>query len=537
MKTVARMAFTAALLAGAAVVSGQSPTYDLIIRNARVVDGTGTPWFYADVGIRGDEIAALDRTVTGTAARILDARNEVLAPGFIDVHVHAFGATGPTPALLPIVEVPTAENYIRQGVTTLIGGPDGSSPLPLGPALDLVRKTGITPNLGSFVGHGSIRHAVLGDTDRAPSAAELDRMRELTRQAVRDGAFGLSTGLFYVPGTFASTGEVVALATIAGFHISHMRDEAGNVVRSVAETIQIGEEARVPTQVTHHKAVGKAAWGTTVETLRLIDQARLRGVDATIDVYPYTASATSIQAALLPAWAQEGGPDAILKRLRDPDTRGRIRAETIKFILEERGGGDPHNVQISRCPWNTDFDGKRLDEIAVSRGLTRSVEDAAESALWLVERGGCAGIYHAINEDDVQRVIGHPATMIASDGGPVVFGRGVPHPRNYGTFPRVLGRYVRELNVLPLEEAVRKMTWFPARRVGLTDRGAIRVGMKADLVVFDPASVRDTATFERPHQYAEGFSTVIVNGQVVYEAGQMTGRRPGRVLFGRGRRN
>lgn len=268
-------------------------------------------------------------------------------------------------------------------------------------------------------------------------------------------------------------------------------------------------------------------------------------VDATLDVYPYTASATSIQAALLPAWAQEGGPDAIAKRLRDRETRARIRAETITFILEERGGGDPHNVQISRCPWNTAFDGKRLDDIAVSRGLTRSVEDAAETALWLVESGlsraepreGCAGIYHAINEDDVQRVIRHPAAMIASDGGPVVFGRGVPHPRNYGTFPRVLGRYVRELNLLPLEEAVRKMTWFPARRIGLADRGAIRVGMQADLVVFDPATVRDAATFERPHQYAEGFSTVIVNGQVVYEGGKMTGRRPGRVLFGAGRAN
>jgi N-acyl-D-amino-acid deacylase len=534
---VGRIAAGAALLGATAVVAGQSPTYDLVLRNARVVDGTGTPWFYADVALRGDEIAAVERGFAGVAARVVDVNNAIIAPGFIDLHVHAFGATGPTPALLPIVEVPDAENYIRQGVTTLIGGPDGSSPIPLRPALDLVQRTGIAPNVGTFAGHGSIRHAVLGDTDRAPTVAELDRMRALTRAAVRDGAFGLSTGLFYVPGAFAQTDEVVALAGIAGFHISHMRDEAANVVRSVADTITVGERAHVPTQVTHHKAVGKAAWGTTVETLRLIDRARQRGIDATVDVYPYTASATSIQAALLPTWAQEGGPDAILKRLRDPDTRARIRAETMKFILEERGGGDPHNVQISRCPWNTAFDGQRLDEIAISRGLTRSVQDAAESALWLVENGGCAGIYHAINEDDVQRVIRHPATMIASDGGPVVFGRGVPHPRNYGTFPRVLARYVRELNVLPLEEAVRKMTWFPARRIGLTDRGAIRVGMKADLVVFDPATVRDTATFERPHQYAEGFSTVIVNGQIVYEAGKMTGRRPGRVLFGRGRVN
>jgi dihydroorotase/N-acyl-D-amino-acid deacylase len=360
-------------------------------------------------------------------------------------------------------------------------------------------------------------------------------MRALTREAVRDGAFGLSTGLFYVPGTFATTGEVVDLARIAGFHISHMRDEAGAVVRSVEETIRIGEDAGIPTHVTHHKAVGKAAWGKTAETLRLIDEARERGVDATLDLYPYTASSTSIQAALLPAWAQEGGPDAMLRRLRDPAERVRIRAAAITFIREERGGGDAHNVQISRCAWNGAFDGMRLDDVAVKRGLTRSIADAAETALWLVESGGCGGIYHAISEDDVQRVIRHPAAMIASDGGPSVFGRGVPHPRNYGTFARVLGRYVRELGVLSLEDAVRRMTSFPARRIGLGDRGLIAPGMKADIVVFDAARVRDAATYENPHQYAEGVSTVVVNGVIAYTDGKMTGLRPGRVLYGPGR--
>jgi dihydroorotase/N-acyl-D-amino-acid deacylase len=360
-------------------------------------------------------------------------------------------------------------------------------------------------------------------------------MRALVRDAVRDGAFGLSTGLFYVPGTFATTGEVVELARIAGFHISHMRDEASAVVRSVEETIRVGDEAAVPTHITHHKAVGKAAWGKTVETLRLIDEARQRGIDATLDVYPYTASSTSIQAALLPAWAQEGGPDAMLRRLRNPAERGRIRAETIALIQEERGGGDPHNVQISRCAWNAAFDGMRLDDIAVSRGLTRTTADAADTALWLVESGGCGGIYHAISEEDVQRVIRHPVAMIASDGGPSVFGRGVPHPRNYGTFARVLSRYVRDLNVLSLEDAVRRMTSFPAGRIGLRDRGQIAVGMKADIVVFDAARVRDAATYENPHQYAEGISTVVINGTVAYTGGKMTGLRPGRVLYGPGR--
>ena len=510
--------------------AGQGPAYDLLIRNGRVVDGTGSPWFAADVAIRADMIAAVGPQLDGTAAQIIDAGNAVVSPGFIDLHVHAFGAAGPPPDPMPIVELPTADNYIRQGVTTLIGGPDGFSPVALKHALDGVAATGISPNVGAFVGHGSVRQAVLGDANRPPSSAELERMRGLVRGAMTDGAFGMSTGLFYVPGVFADTTEVVELAQVAQFHISHMRDEAARVVDSVRENIRIGEDAGIPTQVTHHKAVGKAAWGKTAETLRLIDEARQRGIDVTMDVYPYTASSTSIQAALVPAWAQEDGRESMLARLRDPATRRRVMNEAAQFIREERGGGDPHNVQISRCAWKPDLDGKRLDDIAVERGLTRSVDDAADTALWLVENGGCGGIYHAIQEEDVQRVIRHSAAMIASDGGPTIFGRGVPHPRSYGTFARVLGRYVRELKILGLEDAVRKMTSFPARRIGITDRGVVRVGMKADLVIFDPASVRDTATFESPHQYAEGVVAVFVNGVAVFENGRMTGAKPGRIL-------
>ena len=319
---------------------------------------------------------------------------------------------------MPIVELPTADNYIRQGVTTLIGGPDGFSPIELRLALERVAATGISPNVGAFVGHGSVRQAVLGDANRAPTSAELERMRGLVRSAMNDGAFGMSTGLFYVPAVFADAVEVVELAKVARFHISHMRDEAGRLVDSVRENIRVGEDGGIPTQVTHHKAVGKAAWGKTAETLRLIDDARQRGIDVTLDVYPYTASATSIQAALVPTWAQEGGQQSMLARLRDPVMRGRIMNEAAQFIREERGGGDPHNVQISRCAWKSDLDGKRLDDIAAERGLTRSVDDAAATALWLVENGGCGAIYHAIQEEDVQRVIRHPAAMIASDGAP-----------------------------------------------------------------------------------------------------------------------
>lgn len=317
-----------------------------------------------------------------------------------------------------------------------------------------------------------------------------------------------------------------------GIHISHIREEAGQLAESVAETIRIGEEGGLPTQVTHHKTMGKLAWGRTVETLKRVDDARRRGVDVTVDVYPYTASSTLIQAALLPAWAQEGGQPAILQRLREPETRQRIMRETIRLIMEERGGGDPHNVQIARCDWRPELAGKRLDEIPVLRGMVPSLENAADSVLWIVENGGAQGIYHAIDENDLRRVLAHPASMVASDGGAVAFGSAAPHPRSYGTFARVLGHYVRDVPVLSLETAVRKMTSLPAQRIGLTDRGVIRPGLKADIVIFDPATVRDMATYEKPHQYAEGFQTVLVNGKVVFAEGKMTGEKPGQILYG-----
>jgi dihydroorotase/N-acyl-D-amino-acid deacylase len=525
-----------ALAGGVVFLRAQIQPFDLVIRNARVVDGTGSPWFRSDIAIRGDAIAAMARRIDTPATRTIDAAGMVVAPGFVDIHVHAFGGAGQPPAVMPIVEVPTAENYIRQGVTTLVTGPDGFSPVPLGPALELAEKANITPNLGAFVGHGSIRAMVLGSVNREPAASEMDRMRTLVREGMLDGAFGLSTGLFYVPASFSKTDEVVELAKVAGamggIHISHMRDEEQGVEASVRETIAIGEQGGLPTQVTHHKTIGKTTWGKTAATLRLIDEARLRGVDVTLDAYPYTASATSISAALMPSWAQEGGRNEIVARLRDPGSRRRIVVETMRIILEGRGGGDARNIMVSRCDWNPSLAGRRLDDVAVGRGKTRSVEDAADTALWLVENGDCGGIYFAIGEDDVQRVLRHPASMIASDGQVVLFGRASPHPRSYGTFVRVLGRYVRDLQVLTLEDAIRKMSSYPARRIGLADRGVLREGMKADLVLFDPAAVRDMATFEQPHQYAQGVSVVVINGQVAFENDAMTDARPGRILYG-----
>ena len=503
----------------------QGPQYDLVIRNGRILDGTGSPWYRADVGLRGDTIAAIAPSITDPAARTIDAGGQIVSPGFIDIHNHAREN---------IFELPTADNYIRQGVTTIIEGPDGGSPIPLADFLDRLEKTQKSINVGSFIGQGSVREAVLGRANRRPTPAELDKMRTIVDEGMKSGAFGMSTGLFYVPGAFTPIEEVIELAKVAakhgGIHISHMRDEAFAVVESVRETIRIGEEGGLPTQVTHHKVVGPANYGKSVETLKLLDDARARGVDATSDQYPYTASSNAFVASMIPQWAQEGGREQMLARLKNPSSRKEIAAETVRIIREERGGGDPKNVFLAHCDWDASMAGKNLADVARMRGLEPTIENGAEAAIWVVEQGNCQGVYHAMNEQDLERIMRHPATMVASDGWVQILGRGVPHPRSYGTFARVLGVYVRERRVISLEDAIRRMTSFPAQRLRLQDRGVLKQGMKADLVVFDPARVRDMATFEKPHQYAEGFTSVIVNGQLVFDGKTMTSARPGKVL-------
>lgn len=519
-----------ALLLVASAPHAQQVTYDLLLKNGRVVDGTGSPWYRADVAIKGDTIAAVAPHIAAAAARVIDVAGAVIAPGFIDTHTHARRGLDTTP---------TAPNYVRQGVTTVIEGPDGSSPVPLAPFLAGLDRLPKSVNIGSLIGQGSIRSAVIGGVDRKATPDEIARMQAMVEQGMKDGAFGLSTGLFYVPGTFTPTSEVIEMANVAGrlggIHTSHQRDDASKVIESVKETIAIGELAGLPTQITHHKVIGAANWGRSVDTLRLVDEARARGVDVTIDQYPYTASSTSVASALLPAWALEGSAAARQARFKDPATRAKIKAESAAMIRDERGGGDAKNVQFANCGFDASLTGKTLADATRARGLDPTIENAAETTIWIVEQGGCQGIFHAMGEEDLVRILRHPATMVASDGEVPTFGRANPHPRSYGTFARVLGVYVRDQRVLTLEDAVRKMTSFPAARLGLQDRGVVRVGMKADLAVFDPATVRDRATFDQPHQYADGFSVVIVNGQVVFEKGDMTAARPGRVLYGPGK--
>jgi N-acyl-D-amino-acid deacylase len=321
------------------------------------------------------------------------------------------------------------------------------------------------------------------------------------------------------------------VGTMGGIHISHMREEAAHVLDSVRETIRIGEEGGLPTQITHHKTIGQASWGKSAESLRLVAEARARGVDVTIDQYPYTASSTGIS-ALVPQWALEGGQRSIAERLNAPEQRARIKATIVENLKFDRGAGDPKNVAIVNCGFDPKLAGRNLGQITRDRGVEPTMENAADTVMDLVAKGGCSAVYHAIAEEDVVRIMKSPYSMIASDGDIPVFGQAAPHPRSYGTFARVLGVYVREQNVILLEEAVRKMSGFPAERLKIYDRGMLRPGMKADLVVFDPATAGDRATYDKPHQYSVGFREVVVNGKLVLHEDKVTAERPGQVIYG-----
>ena len=522
----------AALLVWQVGTTSQSPTFDLVIRGGRVVDGAGNPWFAADIGIKGDSITAVAPHLDTTGARTIDAAGLVVSPGFIDVHSHSEEGREDQ----DMVGNPSAENNVRQGVTTVIASPDGGGSVRTAEYLSRVTAAKPAINVGTFIGHGAVRGAVVGQADRPATPDELLRMKDLVRAGMREGAFGLSTGLFYVPGSYAPLQEVIDLASVAGefggIHQSHMRDETGKILESVRDTIAIGEQGHLPTQVTHHKIIGKSNWGRSVETLRLIDEARARGVDVTIDQYPYTASSTSIQGGLFPGWVQEGGRQKMLERLRDEASLRRTLTFVTNAIENDRGGGDPANVVLAACAFDPTLAGKSLAQVLRKRRRPATPDQAADLVVEIVQKGGCSAVYHAINEDDLVRIMKHPATMIASDAAPGIptFGKDVPHPRAYGTFARVLGVYVREKKVLTLEDAVRKMSGWPAERMGLTDRGVIRPGMKADIVVFNAATVIDKATFEKPHQYAEGVADVVVNGRVALLDGKTTGERSGRAL-------
>ena len=523
-----RIVTLAALVVGCA--PAQPPlagpeSYDTLIRNGTVIDGSGGQRFNADIAISGDRVVLVSRTPLNNARarRVIDASNRVVAPGFIDLHAH----------LEPLPQQPDAESALRQGVTTALGGPDGGGPWPIGDYLDARERQRVGINVGFLVGHNTIRRTVMGMAKRDPTAAELDRMRAMVARGMGEGAWGISTGLKYLPGGWSKTDEVVALSRVAadsgGIYTSHLREEGLGLIEGVAEAVQIGRQARIPVVLTHHKAVGTPMWGKSTATLAMVDSARRAGIDVMIDQYPYTATHTGI-AVLIPEWAFDGGDTAFARRVRDGALRDSIERGIVFNIMNDRGGGDLRRIQFSRVTWKSELEGKTLHDWAASRGLAPTPANGAKLVIEAELQGGAGAIYHVLDEGDVRRIMRHPQTMIASDGRLSRPGEGHPHPRAYGTFPRVLGRYVRDEGVITLEQAIHKMSGMPAARLGLRDRGILRPGAYADLVVFDPATVADRATFEAPHQYPVGIEFVLVNGALAVDGGQFRDVRRGRVL-------
>ncbi len=503
-----------------------APPYDLLITNARIVDGSGNPWFRADIAIKDGRIARVGRLGPESASRTIDARGQIVAPGFIDVHTHVES----------IYNLPAAENFVRMGVTTLVTGNCGSSTTDVAEFLGRMKEKPLAVNLATLIAHGSVRRRVMGLDDRAPTPEELKQMEGVVEQGMKDGAVGLSTGLIYTPGTYAKTDEIVALARVAarfgGLYATHMRNEGDKVADAIRESIQIGEQAGLPVDISHFKISNKKLWGQTPMTLGLVRDARARGLAVTVDQYAYTASSTSLDSRF-PSWLRAGGFDEAKKRLADKETRERVIKE-IKESLKKSGFKDYSFAVVAAYGRDKSFNGKSIAEITKEVRKKSDVTSQIEQMLEMYEAGGASMIYHGMSEDDVKLIMQEPFTMIASDSGVRQVDESVPHPRGYGNNARVLGRYVRELKLITLEDAVRKMTSLPAQTFGFRDRGLIREGLAADLVIFDENTIIDQATFDKPHQFPLGISYVLVNGAAVLENAQMTTTRPGVALRGSG---
>ena len=497
-------------------------TFDLLIVGGTVVDGTGSAGRRADVGISDGMVARIGSLGGQTATETIDATGRLVAPGFIDVHTHA-----DDPA-----ETPLLENFIRMGVTSVVAGNCGSSSESIAAEFEAIRRTGISLNFATLVGHNTVRAAVLGTAQRAPGAEELARMKALVAKAMEEGAVGFSTGLQYVPGSYAASGEITELAKVAakagGLYASHMRNEGTRVAEAVAETIAVGEAARCPVQISHLKIDSPSRWGTSAALLEAIAAARKRGVDVRADQYAYTAGSSSLSIRF-PDWVLEGGRAKIAERLDDPQTWERIKGE-VKALFAERGFTDLSWAVVAMYREDPSLNGLTLKQAAGRLLGKDDVEAQLETARRMLATSNPQMVYHFMSEDDVKRIMQDPDVMVASDSGVLTPGQGAPHPRGYGNNARVLARYVRESRTLTLEQAVRKMTSLPARQFGFERRGELRAGFAADIVVFDPATVGDAATFEQPHQYATGFSDVIVNGVPVIRKGEVTGAKPGQVL-------
>jgi N-acyl-D-amino-acid deacylase len=528
---------------------------DIIIKNAYVINGTGKRRFKADIGIEGSKIVRIGFLKLEKAERVINASGLVASPGFIDMHSHSD---------FTLLINPKAESKIRQGITTEVIGNCGFSAAPLNEAfkedlaktmpilkesgleldwstmreyLSRLERRGVSVNVAPLVGHANIRVSVIGFDDRAPTEAELEEMKKLLAKTLEEGALGMSTGLIYPPSCYAKTDELIELSRVVanhgGIYTSHIRGEGDKLFDSVREAIEIGEKAKVPVEISHHKAAGKPNWGKVKETLKMLNEARDKGIDITCDVYPYTAGSFGL-ASMLPPWAHEGGTERLLERLKDSEIRKRLRREMREGTPEWPSplkAADWNATFIARSVKHPEYEGKSVDEIAGSKGM-----DPFEFVfdLLIEESAAVSVIRFAMCEDDMKLVLRDSFSMIGTDSSAVapygVLGQGKPHPRGYGTFPRVLGRHVREEKILTLEEAVRKMTSLPAGKLGLKDRGVLKAGMRADITVFNPETVEDRATYAEPHRYPIGIEYVLVNGEITIERGRHTGVLGGQVL-------
>lgn len=531
MKKIFAFSFFVLLLSSFLLVCSRAEkTYDLVIVNGLVIDGSGNPWFRADIGIRGEKIVAIkDRIEAKKARKVIEASGLIVAPGFIDIHTHADRE---------ILKIPGCENYISQGVTTLIGGNCGGHEFPLSELFKKIKQQGIACNFGSLAGHNTIREKVMGMKMDEPTAEEIRQMKELLRQEMRAGALGLSTGLAYLPGTYSKTEELVELASVVaefgGFYASHIRNQGKRITEAIEEAITIGEKNHLPVEISHIKLADEDVWNELERITRPVEEARARGVEVTLDQYPYTATSSGFTSSL-PQDVFAGGREKFLERLKDPETYERVKKAVINNRLTSRRGIDKlESIYIARSRKFPEYEGKNLKQILEMKGKPATVDNGADLIIEIVKEGDASGIFFQMDEKDVEALMKLPYVMIGSDGSLQIKGQGSPHPRSYGTFSRVLGEYVRNRKTITLEEAIRKMTSLPAQTLRLKDRGLLKEGMYADITIFDPEQIKDLATYADPHQYSQGVVYVLVNGQEVIEKGKFTGKRPGLIIFGQG---
>jgi N-acyl-D-amino-acid deacylase len=504
--------------------------YHILIKNGTIVDGTGQPSFISDIGISGGKIVKIGSIKASEATEIIDAQGLIVTPGFIDVHTHCDRG---------IADKPTVDNYIFQGVTTVIGGNCGGHPFPLQKLFKVLEENGISINFACLIGHNTIRREIMNHSMAKPTAEELKKMKDLIREEMKAGAIGFSTGLAYIPGTYSDTKELVELASavkpFSGIYATHLRDQGEFITQAIEEAIQIGKSNDIPVQISHIKLAEDSVWGKIEMIIGPVKKARKNGIEVYLDQYPYTATSSGFSSSF-PSWAFEGGTKRFLERLEDKELYKKIKKHIIqRRLTSTKRINKLKTIYIASYKKNPEYQGKNLHEILIMQNKKPDVDNAVELIIHIQKNGGAQGVFFQMDEKDVESLMKLPYTMHASDGGVQTKGEGVPHPRNYGTFPRVISHYVKEKKVLTLSEAVRKMTSLPAQVFRLKNRGKIGPGMFADIVIFDYKTFKNKATFSDPHQYSQGLEYVIVNGEIAVKDNKLTDKLPGIIIYGPGK--